>query len=57
MPLMPQRPSKKAQMIAESLNPLLRSAKIPLKRKEYTKNRELMRRDAQVNFRYPEANP
>lgn len=54
MPMMPRRPSKKAQKIAEGLNPLLRSAKIPTKKKRNSGNAEMMRRDFIQNARYPE---
>lgn len=56
MPLMPRRPSKKAQKIAEDLNPLLKSANIPMKREARSNNEELRRRDMIQNFRAPEPN-
>jgi len=54
MPMMPRRPSKKAQKIAESLNPLLKSMKIPMKKARNTNNEELKRRDMILNFRTPD---
>lgn len=53
MPMMPKRPSKKAQRIAESLNPL--TQKVMKKKREISrKNEILMQRDYQLNFRTPE---
>lgn len=54
VPLMPKRPSKKAQRIAERLNP---NVVKPGRNPQCSKNEALIERDAVLNRRYPEPNP
>lgn len=51
---MPKRPSKKAQRIAERLNP---NVVKPGRNPQCSKNEALIERDAVLNRRYPEPNP
>lgn len=50
---MPRRPSKKAREIAENLNPLLKSKKIPGP-KARDRNQELMMKNFQIGSDKPE---